>query len=165
MTHGLHCIWFTIDHFTSANLSNFKATHWANVYDFTPNDTIANWTRYDREKQDPHKFICPPMPITEFEDLEMSLEEVNSFVPVTRYTDEEDLRRRQRRHEIIFDLQHDDDFKSVMAYYREKFKKCKDPSTSATGDSAGTQRFLGNVEIRGNNKVIFIYYDEDVNAA
>lgn len=102
------------------------------------------------------------MPITEFEDLEMSLEEENSFVPVTRYTDEEDLRRRQRRHEIIFDLQHDDDFKSVMEYYRERFKSNKGPTTaSASWESTdNSSRFLGDVEIRGN-KVIFIYYETD----
>lgn len=149
-----------IDHFTSAKLSNFKATHWAQVYDFTPNDTKSNWRRYDREKQEPHKFICPPMPIADFEDLEMSLEEHNSFVPVTRFTDQEDLLRRQRRHEIIFDLQHDDDFKSVMAYYREKFKCSSDPSTTPANTIVGTKRFLGDVEIRGN-QIIFIYFDEE----
>lgn len=130
------------------------------MYDFTPNDTAPNWKRYDRDKQEPHKFICPPMPINEYEDLEMSLEEANSFVPVTRFTDQEDLRRRQRRHEIIFDLQQDDDFKTVMTYYSEKFKSCKDPSTSSTGDCVDTRRFLGDVEIRGQ-QVIFIYFEEE----
>lgn len=152
-----------LDHFTSANLSNFKATHWANVYDFTPNDSIPNFRRYDRDKQDPHKFICPPMPISEYEDLEMSLDEKNSFVPVTRFTEAEDLLLRQRRHEIIFDMQNDDDFKSVMAYYREKFKSCQDPSLSPNKPKArdvGVHRFLGDVEIRGN-QVIFIYYEDD----
>jgi len=140
----------------SAKLSNFKATHWAQVYDFTPNDITPNWRRYDREKQDPHKFICPPMPIAEFEDLEISLDAAYSFVPVTRYTDEEDLVCRQRRHEIIFDLQHDDDFKTVMTYYREKFTTSNELNVC----KVGPRHFLGSVEIRGT-QVIFIYYDED----
>ncbi|ODM99893.1 Protein XRP2 [Orchesella cincta] len=146
------------DHFTSAKLSNFKATRWAQIYDFTPNDVTPNWGRYDREKQDPHKFICPPMPICEFEDLEISLEASKSFVPVTRYTDEEDLLHRQRRHEIIFDLQQDDDFKTVMTYYREKFTTPNDLNTDRI--RGGPRHFLGNVEMRGT-QVIFIYYDEE----
>lgn len=68
------------DQFKSAKLDRSKATHWSEIYDFTPNDVTPNWKRYERGKHTPEKYICLPQPVNFYADLEIRLEDETTLV-------------------------------------------------------------------------------------
>ena len=78
------------DHFESAQLSWLKAIHWSNIYDYTPNQDVPNWNRYNKLTQKPEKFICPPLPMHSYTDINMSVNQLHSLVPVTEHFDPAD---------------------------------------------------------------------------
>ncbi|OXA56058.1 protein XRP2 [Folsomia candida] len=69
-----------VDQFKSAKLDRSKATHWSEIYDFTPNDVTPNWKRYERGKHTPEKYICLPQPVNFYADLEIRLEDETTLV-------------------------------------------------------------------------------------
>lgn len=75
------------DHFTAAKLDNFKATHWGNVYDFTPCDQ-PNWKKLDGP-YDVNKYVSRPGVTDSLnhngeEDYKSFSLGNKSFVPITK---------------------------------------------------------------------------------
>jgi hypothetical protein len=148
---------FKTDHFNSAKISRFKAVHWSEVYDFTPNDVTPNWKCYDRAKHNPEKYICPPHPLECFKDLEIHTGDRSlSFIPVTQpnttATDDEMYKfQGWKKKEIIFTQNRDQDF-SEFENLMEKFYL-----DTFTGSGSSSTAFLCDVKTN-MNQYIFTYY-------